>query len=131
MKKLLIILSLILSINTVTASTIKETTIDNDEYDTIEPNTFIIGVTKFSGDEVITAKKAVIAGANNALTYAKNNNTTKNYEQPVIYLYLGSDIGWFKIDEDNKTEIITDEETLNKLSSIDIYYVSNQEKDIN
>ena len=131
MKKILIILTLILSINTVTASTIKETTTNDDEYDTIEPNTFIIGVTKFSGDEVITAKKAVIAGANNALNYAKNNNTINNYEQPVIYLYLGSNIGWFKIDEDNKTEHITDEETLNKLSSIDIYYVSNQEKEIN
>ena len=132
MKKItkLLIISCILCINTVSATTIKETT-EQDEYDTIEPNTFIIGVTKFRGDEVITASKASPAGVNDVITYIENNNIADGYQSPVIYLYLGKDIGWFEIDQNNQGRVIEDEETLNKLKSIDIYYVSNQKKEIN
>ena len=133
MKKIVTIILIIYSlvyINTVSATTIKETT-EQDEYDTIEPNTFIIGVTKFSGDEVITANKASIAGANDVITYIEKNNTTEGYQSPVIYLYLGKDVGWFEIDQNNQGKVVEDEETLNKLKSIDIYYISNIKKEIN
>ena len=112
MKKItkLLIISCILCINTVSATTIKETT-EQDEYDTIEPNTFIIGVTKFRGDEVITASKASPAGVNDVITYIENNNIADGYQSPVIYLYLGKDIGWFEIDQNNQGRVIEDEET--------------------
>ncbi len=131
MKKIKIFLLLIiisLSITSVTAKTIRETTNKNDEYDTIEPNTFIIGITKFPGNEVITASKAAVAGSNDAIFYARQNGTSLGYKSPAIYLYLGEEIGWFSIDQNNNISQITDRETINKLSSIDIYYISNRLK---
>ena len=128
--KLFILLFLIF-IDVVHATTIKETLINGDGYDTILPNTFIIGVTKFSGDEVITASKAATAGANDAMIYALKNGTTKGYQPPVIYYYVDANVGWFQFDSNNIATPVTDRETLEKLSSIDIYYVNNVEKKIN
>ena len=114
MKKLFILI-FFLFINVVNATTIKETLIKGDGYDTILPNTFIIGVTKFSGDEVITASKAATAGANDAMIYALKNGTTKGYQPPTIYYYVDANVGWFKFDSNNIATPVTDRETLEKL----------------
>ena len=112
----------------VLATTIRETLVSGDGYDTILPNTFVVGITKFEGDTILTATRAAISGSNDALFYYDQNKTINNYQVPPIYYYLGADIGWFKIDEDNNAEAVTDAETLSKLSSIDIYYVNNIKK---
>ena len=126
-----IIISIILFfifIQSIAATTIRETVINGDGFDTILPNTFIIGVTKFSGEQVITASKASTAGANDALVYALKNGTTKGYKAPTIYYYVDANVGWFEFDSDNNAKPVTDAETLNKLSNLDIYYVNNIEK---
>lgn len=112
------------------AVTLRETTDVKDGYGTIEPNTFIIGVTKFSGNEVITAGKAATAGANDAMLYALKNGTTSGYKTPVIYYYVDDNVGWFEFDSNNTAKAVTDKEVLEQLSSLDIYYVSNVEKKI-
>lgn len=125
---LIIILGFFLLVPSVLATTIRETLVNSDDYDTIEPNTFVIGVTKFSGDEIITAGKASTAGANDAMLYAMQNGTTAGYKAPTIYYYVDSVVGWFSIDSDNNAKVVDDKETLDKLSNLDIYYVSNKEK---
>lgn len=127
-KILLAIVSLLIFANNVFATTIKETTNENDKYDTIEKNTTIIGVTKFTPNEVITASKATKAGANDAMLYTKKNGTTDGYKIPTIYIYYGEKAGWYSLDENNKPTYIQDQALLNKLSNLEIYYVNNKEK---
>lgn len=127
-KILLSIVSLLIFTNNVFAATIKETVTKNDNYDTIEPNTTIIGVTKFTQNEVITASKATKAGANDATLYMKKHGTTDGYTSPTIYVYYGQAGGWYSLDENNKPKYIDDQKLTNKLSNLDIYYVNNKEK---
>lgn len=127
-KILLSIVSLLIFTNNVFATTIKETVTKNDNYDTIEPNTTIIGVTKFTQNEVITASKATKAGANDATLYMKKHGTTDGYTSPTIYVYYGQAGGWYSLDENNKPKYIDDQTLINKLSNLDIYYVNNKEK---
>lgn len=104
---------------------IKETTNINDEYDTIERNTTIIGVTKFSPNEIITASKAAQAGANDALVYMNKYDTNVGYESPNIYIYYGEVGGWYSLDENNTTTYIADS---TKLEEMNIYFVDNIKK---
>ena len=127
---LIVLFTFFLSLNNVKATTIRETLVNGDGYNTIEPGTFIIGITKFPGTEVITATKASIAGANDAMFYVMKNGTTKGYKAPNIYYYVDANIGWFVFDSNNNAFPVTDNETLEKLANIDIYYVSNVEKKI-
>ena len=80
-----------------------ETTDPNDEYGTIEKNSTIIGNTKFTAEEIITAKKASIAGYNNAMNSVSADNAAyKTDESKIqIYIYYGEVGGWYAIDEDN------------------------------
>lgn len=110
--------------------TIKETLDGNDGFSTIERNTTIIGVTKFSSNEVITASKATTAGSNDAMLYVEDNGTTKGYKAPVIYVYYGPVGGWYALDEDNKAVAVVEEEKLKELSNLEIYYVNNVEKEL-
>lgn len=114
--------------NAVEATTIKETVNNSDEFDTIERNTTIIGVSKFSSDTVITASKASIAGSNDAKQYFEDKNTFDGYDYPQIYIYYGSVGGWYSLDDNNNVSYVTDKEILKELSEIDIYYVNNVEK---
>ena len=124
----LCLLSVTLSLN-VNAITLKETTTSGDEFDTIEANTTIIGVTKFTPQEVITAAKATKAGADDAKLYLKqNDNDDEDYESPTIYIYYGEIGGWYSLDENNEATYIEDEELINKLSNLNIYYVNNEVK---
>ncbi len=132
MKKVNIFIILLLSlflIPRVYATTIRETT-ESDKYDTIETNTTIIGVTKFTQDEIITALKATTAGANDARLYIKMNDNDEGYETPKIYIYYGKIGGWYSLDLNNQVEYISDENLINQLSNLDIYYVNNVEKKI-
>ena len=78
--------------NVVEATTIKETVNNSDEFDTIERNTTIIGVSKFSSDTVITASKASIAGSNDAKQYFEDKNTFDGYNYVYISDVYNSDL---------------------------------------
>lgn len=114
----------------VSADTILETTDSSDNYNTIERNSVIIGATKFTSDEVITASKATTAGSNDALVYSKYNDNFDDYISPDIYVYYGEVGGWYRIDKDNNAFYIDDKEMLEQLSALKIYYVNNVNKKI-
>lgn len=108
---------------TVKAATIKETTNANDEFDTIENGTIVIGVTKFTPDQkVITATKAAIAGANDRQVYSLKNVDDTNYSYAKVYYYLDNE--WFELDAENKATFLKD-----GIASLDIYYVNNKLKE--
>ena len=117
LKVLFSFIAVLIFTNNVYATTIKETTTTNDEYDTIERNTTIIGVTKFTANEVITASKATTAGANDATLYMKKHGTTDGYTSPTIYIYYGSVGGWYSLDENNNATYINDKNLLEKLNA--------------
>src|SRR5699024_7193740 len=79
-----------------TTPTITETTDPNDGYDTIEDNTIIIGVTKFTPNTIVTGVKAAIAGSNDMLVYASKNGSTENYSYPKMYYYIFGE--WYEYD---------------------------------
>ena len=84
-KYLFVSLLAFLTINNVSAVTIKETVNSGDSYDTIERNTTVIGSTKFTSNEVITAGKATTAGANDATLYVKLGLSVTYKEVATIY----------------------------------------------
>lgn len=113
-------------LGSVNATTIKETTINGDAYDTIEDGSIVIGVTKFDSDVVITGARATKAGSNDAIVYMKLNSSLEGYNAPVIYIYAGG--AWFALDESNNASVVEDTTLIDKLSNNDIYFVNNEEK---
>lgn len=112
-------------------TTFKETTKEDDNFGTIEKNSIIIGNTKFTSEQIITAGKVSIAGYNQAVINMSNadlGNGNSNY--PDIYIYYGDMGGWYKINQDNSTTYIDNEEDIDKLSNQDIYAVNNVKKGI-
>lgn len=118
----------VIFISSISATTIKETTIDGDNYDTIEEGSIVIGVTKFHSDVVLTGARATKAGSNDVIVYTKLHSSLDGYEAPVIYVYAGG--AWYALDDNNDAEEVTDSELINSLSNIDIYFVDNVEKKI-
>ncbi|MBO5413734.1 MAG: hypothetical protein J6A29_05575, partial [Clostridia bacterium] len=107
----------ILSTVTVSALTITET-VDED----IADGTIIMGITKFEPNVVITALRASDATFNDVIfNYNKPNYKGVN----IYYLLSGS---WFEIDEENNAHPIENEELIQQLNEVDIYYVNNNEK---
>lgn len=105
-----------------TTSTITETTDPNDEYDTIESGSIIIGVSKFTPDTVVTGVRAAIAGSNDMLVYTSKNGSVENYSYPKMYYYLAGD--WFEYDEAGKLNYVKE-----GIKSLDIYFVNNVQKE--
>lgn len=105
-----------------TTPTITETTDPNDGYDTIEDNTIIIGVTKFTPNTIVTGVKAAIAGSNDMLVYASKNGSTENYSYPKMYYYIFGE--WYEYDEAGKLNYIEE-----GIKSLDIYFVNNVQKE--
>ena len=105
-----------------TTPTITETTDPNDGYDTIEDNTIIIGVTKFTPDTVVTGVRAAIAGSNDMLVYASKNGSTENYSSPKMYYYIWGE--WYEYDEAGNLNYIEE-----GIETLDIYYVNNVQKE--
>lgn len=117
---LIVVAVLMLSLN-VNAATIKETTNTNDEYDTIEEGTIVIGVSKFTPGTVVTGVKASTAGANDMKIYvATHDGSDKNYTYPKMYYYLLGD--WYEYDEEGNLNAVSG------ITSLDIYYVNNEPK---
>lgn len=125
---LLFIISFCILISKPYALTIRETMDEFDEYSTIEEGSIVIGATRFSPDNIITASKAAEAGVNDAMLHVLRTGTTEGYQTPKVYYYVDSYVGWFYIDSENQVQTVTDEEELENLSKLDIYYVDNQEK---
>ena len=119
---LIIVLILVMSYS-VNALTIKETT-EEDAYDTIEPNTFVIGITKFSPGTTITAAKVTRASYNDVIfNYGKDNYFGVN-----VYYHAGNGV-WFEINEENEVSRINETDpAYSELNNLDIYYVDNVEK---
>lgn len=118
-KSLIFSLALLFAVMPCTnAATIIETTLE-DEYDTIENNSIIVGVTKFESGEILTAGKVALATYN----YMLVNSGESNVEVPKIYYYLED--AWYEIDDENNTTLVEDTSLVEKL---DIYFVNNEEK---
>lgn len=117
-------------ISPIYAITIRETTNKNDKYSTIEEGTVIIGVTKFTPETIVTASKAATAGVNDVMLYLSKNGSNNGYEMPGVYYYVDEYVGWFFIDSDNKATPVENTKKIEKLNSIDIYYINNIEKKV-
>lgn len=127
-KYLLTGLSLFFALSTtLSAATIKETTVNGDGYDTINNGDIIIGITRFEGNTIVTGSKVAKASTNDSVHFLKENGSLDNYQSPVIYIYAGVG-GWFSLDDDNNASIVSDTNLIEKLENSDIYYVDNIEK---
>lgn len=127
-KYLLTAISLFCALSTtVNASTIKETTVKGDGFDTINSGDIVIGITRFDGNTVVTGTKVAKASTNDSVHFLKENNSLDNYTAPVIYVYTGVG-GWFSLDDDNKASMVSDSSLISKLENSNIYYVNNIEK---
>lgn len=128
--KFLLLIGLMFSllIPSVDAITIRETMDESDSYTVLENGSIIIGVTRFTPNKVVTASRAATAGADDVKLHILQNDNIDNYENPGVYYYVDSYVGWFFLDSDNKATAVTDEDELEKLSKLDIYYVDNEEK---
>lgn len=118
--------------NLIVVESYKETTNVSDEYDTIERNSTIIGATKFTSEQVITAYKASKAGYDLGVLQVSSDNYYSNEgpDYPTVYIYYGEVGGWYALDENNNATSITDSESLAKLNSQNIYSVNNNIKGI-
>ena len=112
---------------TLSAATIKETTVNGDGYDTINNGDIIIGITRFEGSTIVTGSKVAKASTNDSVHFLKENGSLDNYQSPVIYVYAGVG-GWFSLDDDNNASIVSDTNLIEKLENANIYYVDNIEK---
>lgn len=101
-------------------ASIKESTNPNSGYDTIEDGTIVIGVTKFSADTVLTARRSSTATMND-IAYNMNNGV---YGGVKIYYYLAG--FWFELDDNNQPTLLND----SSLDEMNIFYVNNVEKTI-
>ena len=127
-KYLLTGLSLFFALSTtLSAATIKETTVNGDGYDTINNGDIIIGITRFEGSTIVTGSKVAKASTNDSVHFLKENGSLDNYQSPVIYVYAGIG-GWFSLDDDNNASIVSDTNLIEKLENTNIYYVDNIEK---
>lgn len=127
-KYLLTGLSLLFALSTtLSAATIKETTVNGDGYDTINNGDIIIGITRFEGSTIVTGSKVAKASTNDSVHFLKENGSLDNYQSPVIYVYAGVG-GWFSLDDDNNASIVSDTNLIEKLENANIYYVDNIEK---
>lgn len=127
-KYLLTGLSLFFALSTtLSAATIKETTVNGDGYDTINNGDIIIGITRFEGSTIVTGSKVAKASTNDSVHFLKENGSLDNYQSPVIYVYAGVG-GWFSLDDDNNASIVSDTNLIEKLENANIYYVDNIEK---
>ena len=110
------------------ALTIRETIDGTGGFSKLEEGSIIIGITRFSPNSIVTASRAASAGADDAVLYVNQNGSTDGYEKPGVYYYVDSYVGWFYLDSNNNASIVTDENVLEELSKLDIYYVDNVEK---
>lgn len=130
-KYLLTGLSLFCALSTtLNAATIKETTVNDDGYDTIDANDMILGITRFDSETVITGAKITKASTNDSKYYYKLNNSLDNYETPILYIYTGPIGGWYSLDDNNDVHAVEDTALLEKLENSNIYYVDNIEKQL-
>ena len=108
-----------------------ESTDENAGFDVIERNSTIIGNTKFTATEVVTAQKAAIAGYDQAIIRATSDDYY-GYDgtYPKIYIYYGEIGGWYSIDKDNNATYISSEDILNNLEYQEIFAVNNIKKGI-
>ncbi len=103
----------------VNALNIKES-VDTD----IENGSYVIGITRFTPDQIMTAARVSKATANDMIY----NANTPDYEGADIYYYLFGT--WYKIDENNQYNEVTNTTELATLNTRDIFYVNNVEKKI-
>lgn len=99
----------------VNAENIRETV--NNE---ITDGSYIIGITRFSNDVVITADRVLMASQDDIFFKG-----IVGYQKPAVYQYqLGQ---WIKYDANNNPSVASDAEVA-RLNAQDIYYVNNVEK---
>lgn len=90
----------------------------------IDNGTYIIGITRFTPDQVLTGVRISKATINDMI-YHEN---VPDYEGANIYYFLFGT--WYRLDEYNNYNEVTDSTELASLNNRDIYYVNNVEKTI-
>lgn len=113
------VLGIILYCPVVNAEPIKES-VGNG----IDNGTYIIGITRFTPDQVLTGVRISKATINDMI-YHEN---VPDYEGANIYYFLFGT--WYRLDEYNNYNEVTDATELASLNNRDIYYVNNVEKTI-
>lgn len=113
-----VLIGFIFMINT-NALTIKESTDPTDKLNTISEGSFVIGLTKFNSNSVVTARLA----GNATIAY---NEFHSSYVEVPVYVYQLKD--WYEIDGSNNVTPVEDEGILEDLQKPAIYYVDGKEK---
>ena len=102
------------------ATTIKEN-VTSEEY---KNGAYVIGSTRFDGQQLITASMIFEAGVNeadlnNALMINKKIDST-------LYYYISPNVGWYKIGE--KDDPLSEAEAKKLEENLNIFFVNNEEK---
>lgn len=83
---------------------------------------YLIGISRFTNDVVLTADRVLTAGQNDMFFKG-----IAGYQKPTVYQYRGGN--WIKYDEENNSSLVSETEVSSLgLNSQDIYYVNNKEK---
>lgn len=103
---------------------VKAQTLNEKVNEKIEDGSYIIGISKFTPDQILTGNKVFTATANDMAF----NKDVLGYTGDGIYYFLFNE--WFKIDDANNYNKVTDTAKLAQLNSRDVYYVNNVEKEL-
>ncbi len=104
----------------VNAATVRETAGKANE---IENGAYIIGITRFTNDVVLTSGRVITATQNDVFF----KGTTPGYVKPPVYQYRGGN--WIAYDDENNSSLLSAEDVARLgLNAQDIYYVNNVEK---
>lgn len=97
--------------------------------DYTDSDKFIIGNTRFDGDEIITAKKVITATKNQTkLNLALGMNTEDALQQEVkVYFYSSLSEEWY-VQEDTYVAVTEEEEIKEIEENLNIFFVNNEEK---
>lgn len=103
----------------VNAATVRESAGKTNE---IENGAYIVGITRFTNDMVLTTGRVITATQNDVFFKG-----TTNYVKPPVYQYRGGN--WIAYDDENNSSLVSAEEVARLgLNAQDIYYVNNVEK---
>ena len=123
-KIIYILVLFVVFVSNVNADTIRETIDAYNDYDQ-----FIIGNTRFDGNEIITAKKVITAAQNQTkLDVALGMSIEEALNREVtVYLYSSISQEWYV--QEDKFVAVTNEEEIKKIEeNLDIFFVNNEEK---
>ncbi len=112
----------IVSLAVMAAANVDALSINETAGKEIEEGSYVIGISKFTPDTVLTAVRVSKATTNDN----SFNKDVVGYEGANIYYYELGD--WYVLNDENVAVPVTDTKVIKTLTSRDIYYVNNVEK---